>query len=200
MTKELEKLVMKWRNWCYWRHDVYCNQQYDHQHRYSFHLKAADAAYSKFKSLLAPEDRPFARMGVAGHDLIEDARTTYNDIINEIGPKYGKTVADIIYACTEVRGHNADERHGPEYLETLKKSRLGVFVKMCDCIANLTYSILTNSDFFKKHAKYHIQQRLELLPLYPEFKPMFDYMTGLIAAFEGPKEPIIDSVGSLTSN
>ena len=157
-------------NFCYNQHDVVCNQKYAKTLPYSFHLKAVKSQVNYFKHLLNLGDIDLAQMGADGHDLIEDCRITYNELLNMIG----KEVADIIFACTELRGRSRDERHGQLYYDTLKESRLGTFVKLCDIIANAKMGLLENSNMYYKYQKefHHVKEQLYR----EEFKEMFDYM------------------------
>lgn len=137
-------------DFCKHQHDVECNQKYDGNLPYSFHLNLVAKQVKKFDYFLKPEERILVLYGAWGHDLIEDARITYNDIKNwkdYEGNRYNWTnrLADIIYTCTELRGRNRSERHGPEYIQGLKDCRLGLFVKLCDIAANIGYGLLTNS-------------------------------------------------------
>lgn len=151
----------------YEQHDVVCNQKYGDNLLYSFHLKAVVAQVNKYKLCLNQSDLNWVEQewryqkairGAAGHDLIEDARLTYNDVKQ----RWGVEVADIIYACTECRGHNRDERHSKEYFNTLKENRLAVFVKLCDIMANVIFSMLTNSSMYEKYQKEYPRLALEL--------------------------------------
>ena len=133
----------------YDRHDIECNQKYSKIYPYSLHLKAVVAQAHIYKNLIQEEFHNIVYIAAAGHDLIEDARLTYNDV----GQAYGWKVADLIYACTELRGHNRPERHGEEFFMTLRGLRLAIFVKLCDIMANALFSRLTNSSMFDKYRK-----------------------------------------------
>lgn len=145
MTKK-EKLERK-LELIFKRHDIGVNQQYGDGLPYSFHLKMVLAVGERYIHLLPEEVRDDVRLALAGHDLIEDARWTYNDVVK----LFNKRVGDIIYSCTDLRGHTRGERHGPEFIELLQKERLGVFVKVCDMIANSTYSRVMGSSMFEKY-------------------------------------------------
>lgn len=136
-------------NWIYERHDIGVNQQYSDDLPYSFHLKMVVAVGKRYLYLLPKETWSDVILALAGHDLIEDARLTYNDVVSF----FNKRVGDIIYSCTELRGHTRGERHGLEFIELLKKEKLGKFVKLCDIIANSTYSRVMGSSMFKKYQK-----------------------------------------------
>lgn len=157
---------------CKNQHDIVCNQKYGKIHPYSFHL---DMVYEQAKLFmnLVPSDEPHYSniiAGIYGHDLIEDARITYNDIKE----MYNKEVADIVYCCTEEKGRNRKERHSNKFYEELSANRDAVFVKLCDIIANAKYSLLTNSSMYQKYKQeYHtLESKLGV----GDFEPMFDYL------------------------
>jgi len=169
---------MNFIDFCKHQHDVECNQKYNKTLPYSFHLNLVAGQANKWKSLINPEDWILVLYGAWGHDLIEDARITYNDIIQF---KHYHTVsfpstklADIIYACTELRGKNRDERHGPEYIKGLKENKLGLFVKLCDISANVGFGILTNSSMVDKYRKEFPKFKEQLY--LEEYKPVFNYI------------------------
>lgn len=143
--------LITFAEWSYDRHDNYCNQKYGQGDElpYSFHLKAVLRNAQHYKFLLTDDGwiHIMVEAGAVGHDLLEDARVTYNDVVDAVG----KEIADIIYACTEVRGHNRGERHSQEFFDTLKENRLGVYVKLCDILANATFSRLTWSSMWHKY-------------------------------------------------
>lgn len=139
---------LEWTQFCYNQHDVVCNQKYDNQHNYSFHLEMVRReAVRLSEGILTKEETLLALAGAVGHDLIEDARLTYNDIKDKVGIE----VADIVYACTEEKGKNRKERHSDIFYTELAQNELAVFVKLCDIIANVKYSILTNSSMLEKY-------------------------------------------------
>ena len=43
-----------------------------------------------------------------GHDLIEDTRVSYNDVMNHLGQE----ASDIVFAVTNDKGKNRQERAG----------------------------------------------------------------------------------------
>lgn len=139
----------EFREWAIYQHDVVCNQKYDGNQPYSNHLKFVEAQVDRFSHLLSPSDYILALHGAIGHDLLEDARVTYNNVVE----KGGIEVAEIVYACTESKGRNRDERHNVEFYKTLGENELAVYVKLCDIIANVTYSLLTQSSMIDKYRK-----------------------------------------------
>lgn len=173
-------------------HDIDCNQKYDKVYPYSLHLKAVVAQVKKYSRLFpstveinAVDPKRFftnrdywlkdLELAGAGHDLIEDARLTYNDVKNLFNP----FVADIIYSCTELRGKNRSERHGEVYFLILSEERWAVFIKLCDIIANTLYSLLTNSRMYKIYQK-EFSNIYNELHKPGEFEPMWDDLRELL--------------------
>ena len=164
----------------YFLHNIEVNQKYDKILPYSFHLEMVYNQGKKFKDIanLIRKDGdiedylPYSIVvGLYGHDSIEDARLTYNDIKE----KFGQESAEIVYLCTENKGRNRSERKDDSFYNELKTNKLAVFVKLCDLIANVKYSLLTNSTMFDKYkSEYTYKIKPHLFT--QEFKPMFDYL------------------------
>ncbi len=176
---------------CYKQHDIICNQKYGDGLPYSFHLKLVVKVAEQFIELIPKtkvgkgsrimgpvysKERDWVLMGAAGHDLIEDARLTYNDVLNLSGSKH---VADIIYCCTEDKGRTREERHSEKFYKDLSENKLAVFVKLCDIIANVKYSILTNSTMLAKY-KNEYNKTHEYLYV-EEFDSMFSHLKLLLS-------------------
>ena len=159
----------------YNQHDVVCNQKYDKTLPYSFHLECVRNEAKQWLTLLDDSDHLLVLKGAVGHDLIEDARLTYNDVADKVGEE----VADIIYACTEERGKNRGERHSDKYYEVLVENRLATFVKLCDIIANVKYSVLTNSSMLVKYRSEFSSVKEKLFR--EEYRKMFDYLDKLLS-------------------
>lgn len=167
-------------------HDFGCNQKYDSNEEklpYSFHLNMVFNQAKKFKYLVMDKHEDFSSVkntmtwelvtvGCYGHDSIEDARLTYNDL----KIKYGQRCADIIYACTEYRGRNPDERHPPEYYKGLLEDDLFIFVKLCDVIANALYSVMTNNQGMGRKSKDRYYKKFKVLAYNDKFKDMYEYL------------------------
>ena len=131
-------------------HDVDCNQKYSDK-PYSYHLgKVADYAI-KYGHLVCVDEKYIIPIifGAWFHDAIEDARMTYNDILklskrfmdNELA-----TVAtEIVYALTDEKGRTRKERGSEKHYEDIRNTLYAPFVKWCDRIANLMYSIENES-------------------------------------------------------
>lgn len=164
---------MEPKQYFYYLHDVECNQKYDGTLPYSFHLEMVAKQAEKFQKYI-PSDLPYYNyvwVGIYGHDSIEDARLTYNDIKQ----KFGVEVAEIIYLCTQDKGRNRSERKSDVWYHAIKQNDLAVFVKLCDIIANVKYSLLTNSSMFKKY-KAEYNQKVKPMLYTEQYKDMFDYL------------------------
>jgi (p)ppGpp synthase/HD superfamily hydrolase len=151
-------------------HDIECNQKYGDELPYSFHLKAVEAQFSKFQRLL-PCDFALGSntnldvflCATIMHDTMEDARMTYNDIVDFIKPyitkgsdvqaNFPKMVADIVYCLTDEKGKNRAERKNEKYYKELSENKYAVFIKLADIAANTLYSKLTGSSMYNKYKK-----------------------------------------------
>lgn len=161
------------KSYFYNLHDIVCNQKYNKTLPYSFHLEMVAAQANKFKHLI-PCDNPYHMsiwIGIYGHDSIEDARVTYN----EIKQLFGQDAAEIIYLCTENKGRTRSDRKNDVWYHQLKTNQDAVFVKLCDIIANSLFSALSNSSMFNKYKTEYIQKVKPNLYC-EEFKDMFDYL------------------------
>lgn len=149
-------------------------QKYDKKYPYFYHLNEVSKIAIMFRHLV--ENNPVTFMIALFHDVIEDARLTYNDV----KALWGKEVADGVFACTELRGKNRAERHGPLYFKTLRENRYGRFVKICDVIANMEQGLKTGSSMLEKYIKEYPHFKEELYS--EEFKSMFTYIEEVIIA------------------
>jgi (p)ppGpp synthase/HD superfamily hydrolase len=112
------------------------NQLYNN-HPYSFHLAMAVAVGEKFIHLIPIKDQDNVIAGIYCHDLIEDTTTNYNDIKTTTN----EMVAELAYACTNEKGRNRKERANDKYYEGIRNTKYATFVKLCDRISNVEYSI-----------------------------------------------------------
>ena len=174
------------KNYFYNLHDVEVNQKYNKTLPYSFHLELVYLQGLKFIHLipdvkLRPENsfsndrlRDAVLIACIGHDSIEDARLTYNDI-KEL---YGVEVAEMIYLVTDNKGRNRLARKSDEYYQDLKSNPLAVFVKLCDLMANIKFGILTNSTMLSKYKSEYPNIREKLYS--KEYDEMFIYIDSLL--------------------
>jgi (p)ppGpp synthase/HD superfamily hydrolase len=188
-------MVLK-EKWCIEQH-VKTNHFYDTYLPYEFHLRMVVQAYEDYKYLLDdnhdyfleeiiysgnPENHISLRracyLACWGHDLIEDTRSSYNDVKNILGQE----AADIVYAVTNEKGKNRKERANDKYYEGIRNTKGAVFVKLCDRIANVQYSKMTKSRMFEMYKKENndFMARLGYIESgNHEYKVMFNYLQNL---------------------
>ncbi len=149
-------------------------QKYD-GYPYFFHLNQVANVALKFKYLVDNNGKTY--LGALFHDTIEDIhKYTYNDIKK----LWGQEVADIVFACTELRGRDRDERHGQEYYDLLKTTKEGTFVKVCDVIANMERGMVTGSSMLNKYIRDYPHFKAELYR--EDLGEMFRYIENEIIA------------------
>jgi (p)ppGpp synthase/HD superfamily hydrolase len=155
---------MSYVKWCIEKH-LATNHYYDVYLPYEFHLRMVNQVAKDFNHLLDDtvdyftgeryrgpiQDQITLRdaclRATWGHDLIEDCRTSYNDVKNHLGQE----AADIVYAVTNEKGKNRHERANDKYYEGIRNTKGAVFVKLCDRIANVQYSKMTKSRMFEMY-------------------------------------------------
>ena len=170
-------------------HDIDCNQNYDKTLPYSFHLKAVEAQYDKFKHLLPSSDKftyhsdlDSIRAACILHDSIEDARMTWNDVYEFClkytdNPTLADLTADTIYNLTDEKGKGRKERKNDKYYRELKNNKYAVYIKLADIAANTLYSKLTNS---KKYKMYKTEFKMFKAKTFKvEYTEFFDYVESL---------------------
>lgn len=157
-------------------HDIECNQKYNGNLPYSFHLEMVASQAERFKHHI-PSDDPYNTaiwVGIWGHDSIEDARLTYNNVKD----KYGELAADIVFLCTEQKGKTRAERKPTQFYIELKKNDSALFVKLCDIMANTIFSLLSNSSMYNKYRSEYLDKVRPMI--YTEkYDDMFQYLDKL---------------------
>jgi hypothetical protein len=134
------------------------NQTYGGVHPYSFHLDMVTASVFRYGHLVCVEEQDLLPLffGAYFHDSIEDARQTYNDV-SKIARKWmneqqAYMAAEIVYALTNDKGRTRSERAGEKYYQGIRETPYAPFVKLCDRLANITYSC-SNTDTDNQHMK-----------------------------------------------
>lgn len=165
--------VRHFKDWAIDQH-VKTNHLYDENLPYSFHLKLVVKRATKFKGVWKDlyGDQLFAIMYNAcwGHDLIEDTRTSFNDIlkflIRDSASDYDKIsalhIANIIFALTNNKGRNRAERANADYYNLIKQTPGAIFVKLCDRMANIEYGKLMGSSMYDKYKEEHMDFLINL--------------------------------------
>ncbi len=114
---------------------------------YEFHLNMVVETAKKFIHLIPEKDHSVVLASCWAHDLIEDARITYNDLKDELGEE----VAEIVFAVTTEKGKTRKERANEKYYNGIRETKYADFVKICDRIANVGYSKNQSSSMFGKY-------------------------------------------------
>jgi (p)ppGpp synthase/HD superfamily hydrolase len=154
------------------------NHLYDGQ-PYSVHLAMVVSYIYKYLHLIPPYLHNVTIEAGWLHDTIEDTRKTFNDI-KEVG---GLQVADIVYALTNDKGRNRKERAGENYYKGIRETGGATFVKLCDRLANVSYSKTTQSKMFSVYQK---ENEGFISCLFPDgnpngYEPMVDELRVLVA-------------------
>lgn len=144
MHKDLLQKAMEYAVKCH--ADV--NQVYDRQYPYSHHLSMVVGVAQDFIHLIPEQYRNDVLAACWCHDLIEDARQTYNDVKDNTN----SLVADIVYAVTTEKGKTRADRANDQYYAGIRNQSFATFVKICDRIANYEYSATTKSSMFAKYS------------------------------------------------
>ena len=133
-------------DWIFEQHRL-TNHYYDKYLPYEFHLNMVAKVCEDFSYLISHSQRETVKLAAYGHDLIEDTRTSYNDVKEVLGEE----VANIIYAVSNEKGKNRKERANDAYYKGIRAIPFAVYVKLCDRIANIQYSKLTKSRMFEMY-------------------------------------------------
>ena len=141
---------------------------------YSFHLSMVCDIAEQFIYLIDNEQRENVYCGCWVHDIIEDARETYNDVLQNTN----ETIADLAYALTNEKGKNRNERANDKYYKEMHNVPNAVFIKLCDRIANITHSKNQGSKMFDK---YKVENENFIKKLYrPELIDIINHIDELL--------------------
>lgn len=165
------ELVSKAREYATLKH-FETNHKYDGQ-PYDVHLKMVCDFACKYVHLL-PDNKTISDVLAACwvHDVIEDCRQTYNDVKAILGER----VADIAYALTNEKGRTRKERANDKYYEGIRNTPFAAYVKICDRLANATYSKQSGSKMIEAYKKENEDFKNQLWSL--AVQEMFDDLAG----------------------
>ena len=122
------------------------NQTYGDELPYGYHLDMVVNGIRDFGHLVCAREEDLLPLFFGGyyHDSIEDARLTYNDVLKTargmMSEEQALMATEIVYALTNDKGRTRAERAGEEYYKGIRKTPYAPFVKLCDRLANITYS------------------------------------------------------------
>lgn len=122
------------------------NQSYGDNLPYGFHLDMVVEAIGDYGHLVCAREEDVVPLFFGGyfHDSIEDARQTYNDVMRTahkwMTDEQAFMATEIVYALTNDKGRTRAERAGEKYYAGIRQTPYAPFVKLCDRLANITYS------------------------------------------------------------
>lgn len=127
------------------------NQTYGDDLPYGFHLDMVVEGIANFGYLVCVREEDVLPLFFGGyfHDAIEDTRKTYNDV-KRIASKWlteeqALMATEIVYALTNDKGRTRAERAGEKYYQGIRETLYAPFVKLCDRLANVTYTCSVDS-------------------------------------------------------
>lgn len=152
------------------------NHTYDGQPYGDSHLKHVNDVGERYLELVAPTKQDIVMSAIWLHDTMEDARKTYNNIVKV----FGTEIAEIVRAVTNYgRGRTRDERMPDFVYEDILRTPGAVFVKLCDRIANVEYSLKTgNAHMYQTYQAEHIKFCQKLWR--SEYTDMYIYLEKII--------------------
>lgn len=150
------------------------NHLYDEFLPYEFHLRMVVNVAKNFLHFIPSEKQEIVLAACWTHDVIEDCRQTYGDVKEALGEE----VAEIVYAVSNEKGKNRQERANEKYYDGIKANKLAVFVKLCDKIANIQYSTMNQSKMLEVYEKEHSNFYNKLY--FPEYQELFDYLDKIL--------------------
>lgn len=122
------------------------NQIYGDDLPYGFHLDMVAEGVEEFGYLVCVREEDVLPIffGAFFHDSIEDARQTYNDVMKDarkwLSEEQALMATEIVYALTNDKGRTRAERAGEKYYKGIRETPYATFVKLCDRLANVTYT------------------------------------------------------------
>lgn len=122
------------------------NQTYGDQLPYGYHLDMVVNGIRDYGHLVCTCENDIIPLFFGGyyHDSIEDARLTYNDVMKTatavMSVEQALMATEIVYALTNDKGRSRKERAGEKYYKGIRETPYAPFVKLCDRLANITYS------------------------------------------------------------
>lgn len=158
------------------------NQKYGNDKPYSFHLEMVYETALRYIYLVHPRWKDDVLATCFCHDLQEDTRNTFNDLLKATNI----TIAELTYALTNEKGRNRKERANNKYYKGIRKTKYATFIKLCDRIANVEYSKSTNSSMFKKYK----QENIEFINQLSK-RSFFDIITNTKAEIDNYRDMVL---------
>jgi hypothetical protein len=158
--KYLEKYAIELERIRQSAHELHAsvNQTYGDELPYGYHLDMVVSGIREFGHLVCVCEEDVLPLFFGGyyHDSIEDARQTYNDVLHRarhfLTEEQALMATEIVYALTNDKGRTRAERAGETYYQGIRTTPYAPFVKLCDRLANITYSC-SGVDADNRHMK-----------------------------------------------
>ncbi|MCH5306545.1 MAG: hypothetical protein J1E37_00590 [Prevotella sp.] len=141
------------------------NQTYGPALPYGYHLDMVVQGIRCFGHLVCVAEEDVLPLFFGGyyHDSIEDARLTYNDVMETarqwLTEEQAVVATEIVYALTNDKGRSRAERAGESYYNGIRETPFAPFVKLCDRLANITFSC-TGDDTKSRYMKRVYKQEM----------------------------------------
>ena len=132
-------------------HDA-VGQTYGKNLPYGFHLDMVADFIKKHgaEACRSEKDAPVMIFGAYFHDSIEDARLTYNNLLQIANSFFNAedaiTATEIAYALTNEKGRTRAERANEKYYRGIRLTPYAPVVKLADRLANTYFSNLKNDE------------------------------------------------------
>ncbi len=174
---DIEKIAKEYAEKCH----TETNHFYDGDKPYMFHLEMVVKTAKEFDGLIPEQDRPIVFAGCYVHDTVEDTRIT----INNLRQATNSQVAELAYALTNEKGRNRAERANEKYYKGIRQTKYATFIKLCDRIANVTYSIEKSGTDKRMLQKYRDENEKFIYELTrPDKWKLFQYLLKLFMGKE----------------
>lgn len=125
------------------------NQEYGDGLPYWYHTDLVGQIALKYITLIPEAKRVAVLQASYLHDTIEDCRINYNQVLD----KFGKEVAELVYALTNEKGRNREERANHRYYKGIRDTKYASFIKLCDRIANVLNGVIFDGSMLNKYKK-----------------------------------------------
>lgn len=129
------------------------------EHPYYAHLSRTEELLVRFGYADYVSEEGLTRCVMAWlHDILEDTALSFNDIKN----KFGERVALAVYAVTEEKGRNRQERKPPTYYDVIRANPDACIVKIADRSVNVELAKQANSRMLDVYRNEHQQFKEKL--------------------------------------
>ena len=151
-VESLSEQIEQIRRMAYQLHEA-VNQTYGGGLPYVYHLDMVANGVRDFGHLVCAGKGDVLPLFFAAyyHDSIEDARQTYNDVKKTASgfmtDEQALMATEIAYALTNDKGRSRAERAGEKYYKGIRETPYAPFVKLCDRLANVSFSCSEQGGF-----------------------------------------------------